>query len=214
MPKSPNQPQRVSVEQRPTLLHKLHALTAFLYAYIAAGLIGQLRTVYARLQATYERGAISAMLRSRRKRHDRLFFRIRLVLASSIEQSTAYHALARLRRTLLRCSLNTYGIFSFFFGCFTVVSYLMAQYFQKDEPLSYLVTGAVMIALALPLLLSDRPLGRALGGSLVFRRLLVNICGIPAEKLENPPPERREHRENKKTRQLRKKLEQIKYKKK
>ena len=37
---------------------------------------------------------------------------------------------------------------------------------------------------------------------------------IPAEKLENPPPERREHRENKKTRQLRKKLEQIKYKKK
>lgn len=184
MPKSPNQPQRMSVEQRPTLLHKLHALTAFLYAYIAAGLIGQLRTVYARLQATYERGAISAMLRSRRKRHDRLFFRIRLVLASSIEQSTAYHALARLRRTLLRCSLNTYGIFSFFFGCFTVVSYLMAQYFQKDEPLSYLVTGAVMIALALPLLLSDRPLGRALGGSLVFRRLLVNICGIPAEKLD------------------------------
>jgi hypothetical protein len=37
---------------------------------------------------------------------------------------------------------------------------------------------------------------------------------IPQEKLDNPPPERREQRENKATRQLRKKLEQIKYKKK
>ena len=37
---------------------------------------------------------------------------------------------------------------------------------------------------------------------------------IPQEKLENPPPERRETRDNKRTRQLRKKLEQIKYKKK
>ena len=34
---------------------------------------------------------------------------------------------------------------------------------------------------------------------------------IPAEKLENPPPERREHRENSRTRLLRQKLEQIKY---
>ena len=127
MPKSPKQPQHVSTVQRPTLLPKLHAFTAFLYAYIAAGLIGQLRTVYARLQAAYERGAISAMLRSRRKRHDRLLFRMRLALASSIEQSTAYHVMAKLRRVLLRCSLNTYGIFSFFFGCFTVVSYLMSQ---------------------------------------------------------------------------------------
>lgn len=37
---------------------------------------------------------------------------------------------------------------------------------------------------------------------------------IPTEKLENPPPERREQRENKTTRQLRKKLDQIKYRKK
>lgn len=37
---------------------------------------------------------------------------------------------------------------------------------------------------------------------------------IPQEKLENPPPERRETRDNKRTRQLRQKLEQIKYKKK
>ena len=37
---------------------------------------------------------------------------------------------------------------------------------------------------------------------------------IPQEKLDNPPPERQEQRENKATRQLRKKLEQIKYKKK
>ena len=37
---------------------------------------------------------------------------------------------------------------------------------------------------------------------------------IPAEKLENPPPERRVHKENKQTRQLRKKLAEIRYKRK
>lgn len=195
MPKSPNQPQPAKAVPRKTLLQRLHALTAFLYAYIAASLIGQLRTVYVRLQAAYERGVISAALRSRRKRHDRVFFRIRLALASAIEQSVGYCTMAKLRRILLRCSLNTYGIFSFFFGCFTVVSYLMAQYFREDEPVSYLVTGAAMIVLALPLLLSDRPLGRALGSSVVFRRLLVNICGIPAEKLDGIDRERGERGE-------------------
>jgi hypothetical protein len=41
-----------------------------------------------------------------------------------------------------------------------------------------------MVVSALPLLFSERPLGRALGGSLCFRWLLVSVCGIPAEKLD------------------------------
>ncbi|MBQ8718729.1 MAG: O-antigen ligase family protein, partial [Clostridia bacterium] len=185
MPQAPKKSGRtVAATKQVTLLQRLHAFTAFLYACIAGSLFGQLRTVYARLQIAYENGAISAVLRSRRKRHDRLLFRMRLALASLIEKSAGYRLMARLRRTLLLCSLNTYGIFSFFFGCFTVVSYLMAQYFRQDEPVSYLVTGVAMIALSLPLLFSDKPLGRALGGSLVFRSLLVRVCGIPAEKLD------------------------------
>ena len=185
MPQSPKTPSRATTKARPvTLLHGLHAVTAFLYAYISCSLLGQLRTLYSRLQLAYEDGAISTMLRSRRKRHDRLFFRIRLALAGLIERSAGYRVMARLRRALLRCSLNTYGIFGFFFGCFTVVSYLMAQYFRREEPVSYLITGVAMIVTALPLLLSEKPLGRALGASAIFRRLLVHVCGIPAEKLD------------------------------
>lgn len=170
--------------KRVTLLQRLHAVTAFLYAYISCSLLGQLRTVYGRLQTAYENGATSAMLRSRRKRHDRLLFRVRLVVASLIEKSVVYRVLARLRRELLLCSLNTYGIFGFFFGCFAVVSYLMAQYFRQEQPASYLITGIAMVVSALPLLFSERPLGRALGGSLCFRWLLVSVCGIPSEKLD------------------------------
>jgi hypothetical protein len=101
---------------RSAILHYLHAFTAFLYGYISKSLIGKLVDLYGYLQQCYENGRVSTVLRSRRKRHDRFFFRLRLALAAMIEQSAMSRGCARLRRALMRCSLNTYGIFSFFFG--------------------------------------------------------------------------------------------------
>ncbi|MBQ7337791.1 MAG: O-antigen ligase family protein [Clostridia bacterium] len=185
MPQSPKKTESVQKPiRRGVVLHLLHAITALFYTYISHSLIGQLRTVYDRLQRCYERGVVNTTLHSRRKRHDRPLFRARVALASLIEQSFLYRALARLRRALLLTSVNTYGIFCFFFGCFTVVAYLLTQYFGRTAPLSHLVTGVCMIGVALPLFISDRPLCRVLGTSVFFRRLLVNICGIPAEKLD------------------------------
>jgi hypothetical protein len=177
------------------VMYWLHALTAFLYSYIAGSLIGRLRTMYAWLQAKYQAGVIYSTVRGRRKRHDRLFFRVRLAAASAIERSLVYRLGAALRRRLLHCSLNTYGIFSFFFGCFTVVSYLLAQYVNQPKPQSYLACGVIMIAVAFPLFVSDKPLSRMLGESRFFRTLLLRVCGIPAEKLDGIAAER-ERNEN------------------
>ncbi len=166
------------------VMYYLHVFTAVLYAYISQSLIGRLRTLYEYLQGRFARGILRTGLGSRRKRHDRLLFRVRLALAATIEKSLLCRTGARLRRALLYCSLNTYAIFCFFFGSFTVVAYLLAQYFGNAVPFSHLVTGICMIALALPLFFSDRPACRVLGGSVFFRFLLVNVCGIPAEKLD------------------------------
>ena len=170
--------------RRSVLLHWLHTLSALLYAYIGQSLFGRLRTAYGRWQTVYERSVVGSILHSRRKRHERILFRVRVAMAAMIEQSLLYRALARLRRALLRCSVSSYGIFSFFFGCFTVVAYLLGRYFDQTPPFSELVTGLCMILIS-PLMLfgTARPIGRALVESLVLRWLLVDVCGIPAEKL-------------------------------
>lgn len=172
------------------VLYYLHAATAFLYSYIALSMVGRLRGLYDRLQAKYRTGLLSAVAKGRRKRHDRWFFRARLAAASAIEHSLIYRAGEKTRRVLLHCSLNTYGIFSFFFGCFTVVSYLLSQYVNQPEPRAYLVCGVGMIGVALPLFTSDRSLSRMLGESRFFRLLLVKIFGVPAEKLDGIAVER------------------------
>ena len=129
MPQAPKKSGRtVAATKQVTLLQRLHAFTAFLYACIAGSLFGQLRTVYARLQIAYENGAISAVLRSRRKRHDRLLFRMRLALASLIEKSAGYRLMARLRRTLLLCSL----LDCHFFNIGPVLFYAMALAFTEN----------------------------------------------------------------------------------
>ncbi len=184
MPRISKEPETLPRQtRRSVILHLLHALAAWLYTYIGHSLLGQLRTVYRRLQTGFETGALHTVLHSRRKRHERLWFRVRVALAALIERSLFYRALAGLRRALLRCSVNTYGVFCFFFGCFSLVAYLLERYFNEAPPFSHLATGVCMIVVALPLFFSDRPIGRVFGDSRFFRRLLVDICGIPAEKL-------------------------------
>ena len=97
-----------SREARPSaVMYWLHAVTAFLYSYIAGSLIGRVRNMYAWLQDKYQAGVIYSAVRGRRKRHDRLFFRVRLAAAAAIEGSLVYRLGAALRRRLLHCSLNT-----------------------------------------------------------------------------------------------------------
>lgn len=169
--------------RRGIVLPFLYALAAWLYAYIGRSFVSRICCVYGALQRSYERSGTRALLHGRRKRHEQLRFRLRMALAARIEHSLLYRTLARIRRALLRCSVNSYGVFSFFFGCFTVVAYLLGRYFESEVSFLHLATGVFMIVLSLPLLLSTRAIGSALADSLFFRYLLVDICGIPLEKL-------------------------------
>lgn len=175
------------------IMRGLNRATAWLYALIASSLLGRTLGGYGKANRAFENSRLYALLHGAHKRSDRLLVRLRLRLARVMEQSLIRRAADTLASALMRCSVNTYGVFSFFFGCYSIISYMLLLYSDTEVSRSFLVTGVLMVAAALPMFATGKPLARALGESRFFRTLLVGALGISNDKLDSTPQRGEEH---------------------
>lgn len=165
------------------ILHGLHCATAWLYALILNSAIGRYLTGYRQTNDALADGFLHRSFRSKRKRADRLTFRIRQKISATLERSLFCRLVTAIERALLQCSLNSYGIFLLFFGCFSIVSYYVMTPAATDRvQIGYLITGGLLVLLSIPLFASTRSLACSLRTSRVFRLLLIETLGIAEER--------------------------------
>ena len=166
------------------ILHYLNIATAWIYALLLNSAIGRYLTSYSKTSRAFSEGWLQRLLRSKRKRADRVTFRLRQRLSSIIEQSAFCRLGGEMQRALLRTSVNSYGVFLLFFGCYCIVTYYVTSNTRPEVPmLSYAITGGLMILVSLPLFASTKSLAFSLRQSLLCRALLVSLFGIAEERL-------------------------------
>ncbi len=169
-------------------------MTAWLYALVLGSAIGRYLTDYKRTSNRFSEGRLKGMLRSKRKRSDRLTFRFRQRISAMIENSLFCRLITAIERGLLRCSLNSYGIFLLFFGCYSIVTYYVTAGFMPEQSnFGYVVTGGFLILGSLPLFASGRSLAYSLRTSRIFRTLLIHLFGIGEERFRSYEDKGREH---------------------
>ena len=176
------------------ILNGLHRMTAWIYALILSSAIGRYLTDYKRTSNDFSKGGIKRLLRSKRKRSDRLTFRFRQKISSTIENSLFCRLVTWIEQGLLRASLNSYGIFLLFFGCYSIVTYYVTAGFMPGQSdFGYVITGAFLILGSLPMFASTRSLASSLRTSLIFRALLIRLFGIGEERFRSYEDKGREH---------------------
>ncbi len=165
------------------ILHGLHCASAWLYALILNSALGRYLTNYRKTNDALSDGFLRRSLRSKRKRSDRLTFRFRQKVSAMIEKSLFCRMVTAIERALLQCSLNSYGVFLLFFGCYSIVAYYVtANLMPERSHVSYLITGGLMVLASLPLFASTRSLAYSLRTSRFFRLLLIETLGIAEER--------------------------------
>lgn len=180
--------------EKSAILRALHRLTAWLYAWILSSAIGRYFTDYKRTGTRLSGGWLKGMLRSKRKRSDRVTFRIRQKISATIENSWFCRLITAMQRALLRCSLNSYGIFLLFFGCYSIVTYYVTAGFMPEQSdFGYVITGGFLILGSLPLFASGRSLAYSLRTSRIFHGLLIHVFGIGEERFRSYEDKGREH---------------------
>ncbi len=188
-----NRSQQTPSHNRSVILRALHRFSAWLYSLILSSLIGRLMTGRAAERPASETGFLRRLLQSRRKRSDRVAFRARRYLASVLEKSAVLRLVRALGRALLRCSVNSYGIFLLFFGCSSVVTYYAIGAMTASPSTMHLITGAATIVASLPLFASSRSLAWCVRHSSILRVVLIRFFAIPEERLTSCGEAGREH---------------------
>ena len=191
MNSSNRKPQR---GRKSAILHGLHRLTAWLYAWILGSAIGRYLTDYRRTSNQASQSGLRHLLRSKRKRSDRWTFRFRQKVSSTIENSLFCRLVTAFERGLLRTGLNSYGIFLLFFGCYSIVTYYVTAGFMAGQSdFGYVIAGGVLILGSLPLFASSKSLAYSLRTSRVFGALLIHLFGIGEERFRSYEEKGREH---------------------
>lgn len=169
--------------RKSVILGALDRFSAWLYTLVLSSAIGSWLTESGRRGRPAEDGWLRRLFRSRKKRSDRYLFRFCRLIARMLEQSGICRLIAHLARGLLRCSINSYGIFLLFFGCYSVVSYYILANMHGGAPVSYLITGGILVLVSLPMFASTRSLAWGVRRSVLLRALVVRGLGIPDERL-------------------------------
>lgn len=189
-----NRSRQTPKRNRSVILQALHRFSSWFYTLVLSSLFGRLLTGVGTENDTPEPGFLRRLLQSRHKRSDRPTFRVRRRLASVLEQSAVLRLTQRLGLALLRCSVNTYGIFLLFFGCSSVVTYYVVGALRDDLPSTmHLITGAALIVASLPLFASSRSLAWCIRRSSILRAVLLRFFAIPEERLTSCGEAGREH---------------------
>ena len=168
------------------ILRGLHTATAWLYAWLLDSMLGRYLTGYSKTSEAFSHSGIRRLFRSKRKRTDRMAFRIRHGISSMVEKSVFCRLITALERACLQSSLNSYGIFLLFFGCFSIVSYYVtASLSPENSHMAYLITGVALVLFSLPLFASTRSLAHSLCQSVFFHALLVDMLGLAEERFRS-----------------------------
>ncbi|MBQ7397901.1 MAG: hypothetical protein IJW09_03640, partial [Clostridia bacterium] len=93
--------RRSTRQKNGAILHGLHTASAWLYALILNSAIGRYLTSCKRTSEAHADGFLHRLLRSKRKRSDRLSFRFRQKLSSIIEKSFFCRMVTAIERELL-----------------------------------------------------------------------------------------------------------------
>jgi hypothetical protein len=143
-------------------------------------------TGYRKTNEALSDGFLRRMLRSKRKRSDRLTFRFRQKVSAMIEKCVFCRLVTAIERALLQCSVNSYGIFLLFFGCYAIVTYYVTAGLTPERShFGYAITGGLLVLASLPLFASTRSLACSLRTSRVFRLLLIDTFGIAEERFRS-----------------------------
>lgn len=178
--------RRSNRPRKSMILHALHRFTAFLYALILDSAIGRYLTGYRKTSEAFSHGRLHRLLQSKRKKADRVPFRIRQKISAMVERSLLCRGLMAIEKGFLQCSVNSYGIFLLFFGCFSIVSYYVTASLSPERShLAYAITGGVLVLFSLPLFASTRSLADQLRTSVFFRALLIDGLGIAEERFRS-----------------------------
>jgi hypothetical protein len=88
------------------ILRGLHRATAWLYALLLDSMLGRYLTGYRTTSEAFAHSRLRRLFQSKRKRSDRLIFRIRHRISSVVEKSLFCRLVSALEHALLQCSVN------------------------------------------------------------------------------------------------------------
>ena len=161
--------------------------TGWLYGQIARSLPGRLLTSYRHVRVwdacghRYAgRNRCSPMSEGRQS------------VVRAVEKSVLYRMICGLLRGLFMCPTACYGLFGLVFGLMGALAALIAGAVSESytASLQHYLTLAGIVAVSLPLLSTGRPFAQTLYKSRLWRLILVNLLGIPEERMQDMHPEK------------------------
>ncbi len=165
----------------------LTSLTEYVYNALAGGLFGGIFTAYKKEQRAYEKGYLKKDIVGNAKLKGYLW-QVRKVFAEGFESSFLPGFGERIIRTLLETSLKNYGNFMLSTGLYTIFSFFVRRFVAVFETASlvHFITGVVLVAVSVPLLMSKISLAEALGSSVSAKTLLCEAFGLRDESFDVP----------------------------
>ncbi len=169
------------------ILGLLDKLTDAVYNAVMNGLFGRIFTAYSSEQAAFERGFVKNYLADEINSNNK-FHRIRSKLSKAFEGSIFIGKLGDMVRSMLSTSLKLYGNFLLCFGLYSILIYFLRALIPElgGYDLWELAVPVVSILLSLPLLMSRKSLGRAVGYSRILRLLFTEGFGFKDESFDIP----------------------------
>ena len=168
--------------------------TDFLYNFLIKSIAGRIFTAYSSEQRAFEQGAVKnyvgeGIVPLERSRKIKQFFE------RVLETSFFLNKLKAFGLYLLRLPLKTYGKFLLSFGVYSAIIYATQMFiFETAVENASLITAVACMILALPLLSSNKSLGRSILSGYFVNILFVDVLGFKSESLEiDSPTSRRGH---------------------
>ena len=170
--------------RRGIIVGGVSAFITLIYAALAGGLIGRFFSSYGKHDRELKSGLI--MSATREGSHvSSTVKRAKFGIAEQFSGSFILHIWKRIVRFLLGCSMRFYGSFTFVFGVYSALIYLLKRFaFVNDtSDIAHLIFAVMCAVISVPMLISRKPLAQTLLESRAGSFLVVRIFGIPSESL-------------------------------
>ncbi len=164
------------------------AFVAWIYAMAAGGLFGKIFTSYSKINEFFK-SSLSVALIGNGSRAAKEIRKLRFSVAELFEESAMLYLWRRIALFLVGCRVRFYGSFTFIFGIYTGLVYLLKRYafplnYADDN---YILIAAILILLSLPMLLSKKTVAATLTESRAGNFIVSEFLGIPKKKLDIAP---------------------------
>ncbi len=169
------------------LLCLVMRLVDAVYDCLRDGLFGRFFTAYSKEEKLFRRGKIGTFF-SKRGRAATWIRKVRLRLAEFFEKSWIIHSATRISRYLLGCSFRFHSIGMLFFGIYTIMICWIKRYAFTNSEMNTesLLIGCIAVAFSFLMMGSRSSVAQLLQRGLIPHSLLIDILGIPEERLDIP----------------------------